>query len=294
MAHHYDISQDELQTHPIMKILRKPDALSLYETAYKEGRDFLRSTSGWSSKHLEALRVVQFSNFPVHRLCPAWCIVLPTSSPAQQVIKAFSVSAEDVKAGRYDMLSSTYWFYNELSTLLRTDRKTPSPVLRDAQPRANMAPFVYVSPPDKNSDSILGMSFGSSTDDSNYSPMRSPQRETREEVDTREIVTNNMIVAFLSILGNLAYPERNPTKTRPEFNALPDAIRFTLCGASLTSENDGSGWKMRFSRSEKQWVSTGGAPLITIEVRSLFIIFLTERPNGISTGFRHSRYWHKK
>jgi hypothetical protein len=271
MEHHYDISQDELQTHPTMNILRKPEALSIYEAAYREGRDFLRSTSGWSSKHLEALRVVHFSNFPVHRLCPAWCIVLPTSDLAQQVIKAFSVSAEDVKAGRYDMLSYTNWFYNELSTLLRTDRKTPSPVLRDAQPRASVAPFAYVSPPDKNSDSILGMSLGSSTDDSNYSPMRSPRREvTREEVDTREVVTNNMIVAFLSLLGNLAYPERNPTKTRPEFNALHDAIRFTLLGTSLTSENDGSGWKMRFSRSEKQWVSTGGAPLITIEVRSLY------------------------
>ena len=75
-----------------------------------------------------------------------------------------------------------------------------------------------------------------------------------------------MIVAFLSILSNIAYPEINPTKPRPEFNALPDAIKFMLFGTLLSSENDGSGWKMRVSRSEKQWVSTGGAPLITIEV----------------------------
>lgn len=128
-----------------------------------------------------------------------------------------------------------------------------------------------IRPPNKNSDAILGMSL--STDDSNYNPTGSPRRGTaREEVDIREIVTNNMIVAFLSILGNLAYPERNPTKPRPEFNALPDAIKFTLFGTSLSSENDGSGWKMRFSRSEKQWVSTGGAPLITIEVQSLLFL----------------------
>lgn len=255
-----------MQTHPTMDILRKPDALTIFEAAYKEGRDFLRSTSGWSSKHLEALRVILFQNFPVHRLCPASCIIPPTSDLAQEITRVFSISAEDVKAGRYDMFSYTNCFYNELSILLRTDRKTPSPIVSDAQPRPNMAPFAYVSPPDKNSDSILGMSLGSSTDDSNYSPTRSPGRGGTKEVDIREVVTNNMIVAFLSILGNLAYPERNPTKTRPEFNALPDAIKFTLFGTLLSSENDGSGWKMRFSKSEQQWVSTGGAPLITIEV----------------------------
>lgn len=257
-----------------MDIVRKPDSLTIFGAAYKEGRDFLCSTSGWSSKHLEALKVVLFQNFPLHRLCPASYIIPATSDLAQQVINAFSVSAEDVKAGRYDMLSYTNWFYNELSILLRTDRKTPSPIVKDAQPRRNMAPFAYVSPPDKNSDSIFGMSLGSSTDDSNYNPIGSPRRGTaREEVDIREIVTNNMIVAFLSILGNLAYPERNPMKPRPEFNTLPDAIKFTLFGTSLSSENDGSGWKMRFSRSEKQWVSTGGAPLITIEVQ--YLLFLS-------------------
>lgn len=254
------------------------------------------STSGWSSKHLEALRVVLFQSFPLHRLCPASYVIPEGSHLAQQVTNAFSVPAEDVKAGRYDMFSYTQAFYHELSILLRTDRKTPSPIVRDAQPRRNMAPFTYVSPPDKKSDSILGMSLDSSTDDSNYSPTMSPrQGATRQETDVREVVTNNMIVAFLSTLSNLAYPERNPTKIRPEFNALPDHIKFTIFGTSLSSENDGSGWKTRFSRSERQWVCTGGAPLLTIQVQfPLFYRLFNRRPNGISTGFRHSRYWHRR
>lgn len=40
-----------------------------------------------------------------------------------------------------------------------------------------------------------------------------------------------MVIAF-------AYPEKNPVKTRPEFNVCPDAIKFTLMGAQLTSEDD--------------------------------------------------------
>jgi hypothetical protein len=99
--------------------------------------------------------------------------------------------------------------------------------------------------------------------------MASPQRKLDDDnVDVREVATNNMVVAFMSILANLAYPERNPTKQRPEFNALPDSIKFTLYGTLLTSVNDGSGWRTRFSKSGKQWVTTGGAPLMTIKVQS--------------------------
>jgi hypothetical protein len=49
-------------------------------------------------------------------------------------------------------------------------------------------------------------------------------------------------------------------------------------GAEIISINDGSGWKIRFSKTYSQWVRTGGAPLFTIEVRCPrdFTIFTSE------------------
>lgn len=158
-------------------------------------------------------------------------------------------------------LSSPTFFVPTEKHLLQSS----SPWPRSASP----VPFTFVSPLNKDVDTILGMSFSSPSDDSNYSTstIGSPRlTRTKDDIDVRDIVTNNMVVAFMSILTNLCYSERNPTKTRPEFNALPDTIKFTLYGTQLTSVNNGSGWKMRFSKSEKQWVSTGGAPLITIQV----------------------------
>jgi hypothetical protein len=260
-----------MENHPDMILLREKETLPLYKAAHRLGRDFLCSTSGWTSKHTDALKVLQFRDIPLERLCPATYIVPETSDLAQKVRVAFSLSAEDVKASRYDSMLITSRFYDELSTLLRTAIKTPSPIVRNF-PKRHAAPFTYVSPPDHDPDTIMGMSFSSGSDGDTYSPSRTPPRNpTNDQTNIREIITNNMVVAFLSILSSLAYPEKNPVKNRPEFNAWPDAIKFTLMGAQLTSENDGSGWKMRWSKSEKQWVTTGGAPLITIEVQSKFL-----------------------
>jgi hypothetical protein len=282
MTPHYYINQDEMQSHPDMALLREEETLPLYKAAHRLGRAFLCSTSGWSSKHTDALKVLQFRNFPLKRLCPVTCIIPETSDLAQKVRNAFSLPAEDVKASRYDSMLITSRFYDELSTLLRTSKKTPSPIIRDSFPKRQTAPFTYSSPSDHDPDTIMGMSFGSTSEGSSFTSSRSPQRNsTNDQNDIREIVTNNMIIAFLSILSSLAYPEKNPVKTRPEFNALPDAFKFTLMGAQLTSENDGSGWKKRWSKSEKQWVTTGGAPLVTIEVQSKFS--LTDIQKGQTT-----------
>src|SRR5271169_2699495 len=91
-----------------------------------------------------------------------------------------------------------------------------------------------------------------------------------------------MIVNFLHFLSNLAYPDKNPTQPRPEFSGKPDCLRFPLGGYLITSVNDGSGWKMRFSRSGNQWVPTGKVPLITIEARpKLHPFSLINRQKGI-------------
>lgn len=172
--------------------------------------------------------------------------------------------------GHYNMDSITSWFFDELAHLLRTDKKTSLLIITDLKPKRSLAPFTYVSPPNRKLDSALGMAFSEDPQRASYSPATSSLRQrSKEEIDVREVVTNNMIIAFMSILSNMAYPERKPTQPRPVFNAMPDNIRFVLNGHHLSSVNGGSGWKTRFSQSEKQWVQTGGAPLLTLEVRSL-------------------------
>ena len=201
------------------------------------------------------------------RICPASYAVSPTSPLAVKVTNAFDISLSDIKMGRYNMDSITSWFFDELAHLIRMDKKMPSSIVADAKLKRSFGPFTYISPPDKNLDSILDMTISEDSQGSFYAPVTSPlRRRNDEEIDVREVVTNNMIISFMSILSNMAYPERNPTQPRPVFNAKPDNIKFVLNGYHLSSVNDGSGWKTRFSKSEKQWVPTGGAPLMTLEV----------------------------
>jgi hypothetical protein len=80
-----------------------------------------------------------------------------------------------------------------------------------------------------------------------------------------------MVIAFLDILTTLAFPDFNPVKERVEVNEWPDSIKIVLNGTALTSINDGSEYKMRWSNTVNQWVTTGGAPIFTIEVRSIFL-----------------------
>jgi hypothetical protein len=245
---------------------------------------------------LEALKALDLRDQPVERLCPAQFIVSMESPLSRQVVDNFSVSTDDVKAGRYSMMAVTNWFYDELATLLRTGAKTPSPPVQNTGPRRVAIASTVHSPSQYDGDAIMGMSFPSSSDGSLFSPATSPIRKDNieETGDVREVVTNNLIVSFLSLLSNFAYPERNPIKTRPTFNMLPDNIKFSLFGTSLTSVNDGSGWKTRFSQSGRQWVSTGGAPLITIEVQFLSINSLMGRQNGIDTVSRLLKFLAKK
>lgn len=110
------------------------------------------------------------------------------------------------------------------------------------------------------------MSF-SSSEGSSFHLSPSPARPTEIVEDTREIITNNLLVAFLSLLSDIAYRINDPTRLRPEFNSCPERLKFLLAGGAVTSENDGSGWKMRFSKSTNQWVRTGGAPIISLECK---------------------------
>jgi len=117
--------------------------------------------------------------------------------------------------------------------------------------------------------------------------------KTSELRDVQEVVTNSMIIAFLQVISTLRYNEFNPVKPRPVFSMLPDHIKFVLMGASLTSENDGSGWKTRWSRSGRQYVNSGGAPLLTVKVRSRFLSSPNKRPRDARNCIL-MRFWLRK
>jgi hypothetical protein len=269
MATHYHVPPEQLESHPSMVHLRKPSALTIYGAAYQFSREFLCSTSSWGTRHIEALKVLDFNDQPVERLCPTQFLVTRDSALGKQIIEHFSLSTVDVKAGRYNIMAATNSFYDELATLLCTSAKTPSPPSYHSRPRRVVPSATIHSPPQYDPDTILGTSFQSSSSGESYIPGKSPPRRNNiEEPDhLLEITTNNLIISFLSLLSNFAYPERNPTKARPRFNLSPDSIKFSLYGTTLSSWNDGSGWKTRFSQTGGQWVGTGGAPLITIEVQ---------------------------
>jgi len=282
---HYDITASELENHPDLPILRHPDTLSLYYATKLLERRFLCSTSSWSGVHLRALKVLQFVDLPLDRICPSTYIVAETSEVAQIVRTTLSLPPKEVMARRYSQRSLEAQFYNELAVLLRTTQHTPS--LRSNQNaiiagrRSTATTSLAVSPPDQEGDTILGMSFRSDDSGSSYYPSQTSPRSPRNDssdapastalLEVREIVTNSLIIAFLQVVSSIIYPEYNPVKPKPEFNVSPDHIKLVLMGSALTSENDGSGWKMRWSKSGGQYVSTGGAPLVTVEVRSRFL-----------------------
>jgi hypothetical protein len=219
MDPHYHISENELESHPSMRLLRDGNALTIYESAFKYGRDFLCNTSGWTTTHLQALKVFEFRDLPIHRLCPASYAIPSDSALAQQVRNAFALSPEAVKAGQHDMMSITSWFYSGLSILLRTDRKTSSPGVKDTAPKRLLAPVTFLSPHNEDPDNTLGTSFTSTSDGSSYSPMASPQCKCIDNGnDVREVATNNMVGAFISILSNL--PTRKETPQNYVLNSM--------------------------------------------------------------------------
>jgi hypothetical protein len=96
---HYEITARELEDHPELRLLWHPTTLSLYYAARLLGRQFLCRTSGWSGVHLRALKVVQFVDFPLDRLCPSTHIIDETSDLAQTVRTTLSLPPTDVWHG---------------------------------------------------------------------------------------------------------------------------------------------------------------------------------------------------
>lgn len=278
---HYDVTDEEIRNSPYHRMIHdSPAPRTLFDAVAYDGQvlppnprpfSFLVSTSSWDVVHLRVLHVLCFNALPLSRIFPQQHTINEQSELALRIRRLFALSRDDVRSGSYDLTEMTYPFYSELSVLLRTNQKTPSPPMRPDSPRPTPI-MTQFRPSTRAPNTILGSSFTDSTTGSTFSYVSSGDTGSYNNVggdnlvDTMEVVTNNMIVAFTSFLSNLFYPVRNPLQHRPEFNAKPDNFTLVLMGGHITSINDGSGWKTRYSKTYSQWVRTGGAPLITIEV----------------------------
>ena len=60
----------------------------------------------------------------MERICPTNFEVSSTSELGEKVKRAFSITEDDIKAGRYPVTDFTWWFYSEL-VLLRTGQENP-------------------------------------------------------------------------------------------------------------------------------------------------------------------------
>lgn len=224
------------QLSPRDRVTKPPNDISLAAAARRYGRRFLCSTSGWNGLHLSALRVLRFADLHLHRVCPADFTISNDSVLAQKVRQSFSLTTAEVQERRYSPMSFERTFYNELGALIRTAREARSrartnrnTLSLEGRSRGN---FDCISPPDRDAGAILSLSSRSDSSDASCKavqsswPTQSPPKTRDERLDPREVVTNNMVCAFVEIPSALAYPDVNPLHQRPEFSACPDSIKL--------------------------------------------------------------------
>ena len=278
---HFRVDESEITEHNFFPIIRQaPKPNTLHDAIAYDGRkvddadarpvSFIVSTSNWHVLHLIVLRILLLQDLPLDRIFPPHFLIPETNSLVSRVRECFALPRDAVRRGAYGIDQPlTYQFYSELSDLLRTGKKTPSPPIKNTEPR------LIHSTKNVDTDSGLpgtilstsvGSSSGSSYLTSNRSHPDSPHDMNVDTEDTNEVVTNHMVFSFVAILSNMLYSHKSPTQPRPEIFIRPDNLILMLMGFEFRSINDGAGWKTRFSRSESQWVKTGGAPLFTLEV----------------------------
>jgi hypothetical protein len=171
-----------------------------------------------------------------------------------------------VKSGAYDYSIPAESFYFPLGQLLRTGAKTPSPPSTSTGRRISY-PTGTANTQAGPAATILSTSFGSSSGSSYRASPDSPRGSLDDEEDSNETITNTMIQQFAHALCKLLYSAN--LQLRPEVSLAPDSLLLMLGGTGFRSINDGSIWKTRFSKSQRQWVKVGGAPILTLEVLAI-------------------------
>jgi hypothetical protein len=223
---HYHVTENEMTNSPYFRMIREaPAPKTLFEAIASDGQvlppnvkplSFIVSTSSWDVIHLRVLHVLCLNDLPLSRIFPQKYTVPETLADelALRVRRLLGLSREQVRSGSFDMTEMAYPFYSELSLLIRTNQRTPCPPTKtDAlRPIPNTAQFRSVG---GVANTILGSPFSDSTTGSTFSNVSSgitAAPSSDRLVNTTEVVTNNMVVAFTTILSNLLYPVKNPTQ----------------------------------------------------------------------------------
>jgi len=123
---------------------------------------FLVNTSSWDVIHLRVLRVLCFNDLPLNRIYPPQYAIPEGSELALRVQKLFGLSREEVRSASFSATDMTNPFYSELSILIRTNQKTPSPPTKTDAPHSS-AIAAQVRSVGGAANTILGSSFPESS-----------------------------------------------------------------------------------------------------------------------------------
>ena len=268
---HRDVpSMANISHHQWRDVLEKsqPNSISANALAFPE---FLESTSTWNQRHIIAFRMLDFNDLPISNMYPALFHPVETDPVIATVKSLFCLSRDDVRKGNFDIVSigATFSFYKSLQDCLRTQQKTPSPNQPTTLPPSRPRP-VFTTHHYTMSDTSSSSFLPSSSSGSNKPPVNPTSDKT-------EMVSNMLIIQFLHILTALEtaqYPSHNILFRysrhlyRVNLSAEQDHFAVMVEGKACGSENDGSGWRSRWSESSGQWAKSGRFPLCSIEVLS--------------------------
>jgi len=270
----------------------QPNSISANALAFP---DFLESTSTWNQRHIISFRMLDFNDLSISSMYPSLFHPSETDPVIINVKTLFRLSRDDVRKGNFDIVSigATFSFYKTLQDCLRTQQKTPSPnqpvTHPPPRPRPVFATHHYAISDSSSSSFLPSISSASMP----------PVNPTSDKTET---VSNILIIQFLHILTALE-TARTPSHNilfrysrrlyRVDVSAEQDHFVVMVEGKACGSENDGSGWRSRWSESSGQWVKSGRFPLCSIEVHPRSTT-LRSSANDSIMDVRHSKSSLKK
>jgi hypothetical protein len=229
----------DITNHQWRQVIEKsqPNSISANALVFP---DFLESTSTWNQRHIISFRMLDFNDIHISSMYPTSFYPSETDPVVQNVKKLFFLNRQDVRKGNFDItaIGAAFSFYKTLQDCLRTQQKTPSPNQITAHPPSR--PHSAVATHHHTVSDSSSSSFLPSTNSGSLST-------TNSTGDKTETVSNILI-------------------THVNWSAEQDHFAVMVEGKACGSENDGSGWRSRWSESTGQWVKSGRFPLCSIEV----------------------------
>ena len=264
---------DEIMRHQWREVIEtsQPNSISANSLAFP---DFLESTSTWNQRHIIAFRMLDFNDLPLHYLYPQTYYPTADDPVIVKVEQLFILSQDEIRQGNFDMVQTgaAFSFYQAIQDCLRTQQKTPSPPQVPTRPQRVSQPQSPVH--QYNLSSSSGSSFLPSISSVHVISVN-PTNE-----DKTEAVTNILVITYLYLLAALENTTKEASSRKKvlfryvhpvialinSLSAHHDHFVVMVEGKACGSENDGSGWRSRWSQSGGQWVKSGQIPLCSIEV----------------------------